>query len=166
MKRIVAPAALVTVFVTVFVLGILAAKARADEHRGCSNASLQGSFGFTATGTLLALPPPFAGPFAEIGRQTFDGRGNTDATATLSANGNIVSGVTVKGTYVVNPDCTGSMTLFILPFGITSDVDFVIDDDGEELRAISTDPGTVETVFTRSSSHEVARISRALTDSA
>jgi hypothetical protein len=35
--------------------------------------------------------------FGEIGRQTFDGRGNTDGTATLSANGNIVKGVTVQG---------------------------------------------------------------------
>src|ERR1700694_155220 len=129
MKRIIAPATLVTVFATVFVLGILP-RAQADEHRGCSNASLQGSFGFTSTGTLLALPPPFAGPFAEIGRQTFDGRGNTDATATLSANGNIVKGVTVQGTYVVDPDCTGSMTIYILPFGSTADLDLVLDDDG------------------------------------
>ena len=113
--------------------------------RGCSNASLQGSFGFTATGTLLALPAPFAGPFAEIGRQTFDGRGNTEATATLSANGNIVKEVTAQGTYVVNPDCTGSMTIYILPFAATANLDFVIDDDEAELRAISTSAGAIET---------------------
>jgi len=143
MKRTIAPTTLVIIFATVFVLGILP-RAQAGEHRECSNASLQGSFGFSATGTLLALPPPFAGPFAEIGRQTFDGNGNTDATATLSANGNIVKGVTVQGTYVVNPDCTGSMTIYILPFGTTADLDFVIDDDGEELRAVVTEAGAIE----------------------
>jgi len=143
MKRTIAPTTLVIIFATVFVLGILP-RAQAGEHRECSDASLQGSFGFSATGTLLALPPPFAGPFAEIGRQTFDGNGNTDATATLSANGNIVKGVTVQGTYVVNPDCTGSMTIYILPFGTTADLDFVIDDDGEELRAIVTEAGAIE----------------------
>ena len=142
MKRTIAPTTLVIVFATVFVLGILP-RAQAGEHRGCSNASLQGSFGFTSTGTILALPPPLAGPFAEIGRQTFDGRGNTEATATLSANGNIVK-VTVQGTYVVNPDCTGSMTLYVSPFGITVNADFVIDDDGAELRAIVTDAGAIE----------------------
>jgi hypothetical protein len=84
-----------------------------------------------------------AGPFAEIGRQTFDGSGNTDATATLSANGNI-NRVTVQGTYVVNPDWTGSMTLYVAPFGITVNADFVIDDDGEELRAITTGAGSIE----------------------
>jgi hypothetical protein len=60
MKRTVASKALVAVLATVFALGILP-KAWADDHRGCSDASLQGSFGFTSTGTLLALPPPLAG---------------------------------------------------------------------------------------------------------
>ena len=161
MKRTIAPTALVIVFATVFVLGILAAKAQAGEHRGCSNASLQGSFGFTSTGTLLALPPPLAGPFAEIGRQTFDGRGNTDATATLSANGNIVSGVTVQGTYQVNPDCTGSMTLFVS--AIWCYVTPGLCDRRRRGRASSHHHRAQESlraVFTRSSSHEVARTSR------
>ena len=143
MKRTIAPTTLVIVFATVFVLGMLP-RAEAGEHRGCSNASLQGSFGFTNTGTNIALPPPLAGPIAQIGRQTFDGRGNTHGTATLSANGNIFR-VTVQGTYVVNPDCTGSMTFYISPFGTRATADFVIDDDGAELRAIVTGPGAVET---------------------
>ena len=147
MKRTIVPTTLVIGFATVFVLGILTT-AQAGEHRECSNASLRGSFGFTSTGTLLALPPPSAGPFAEIGRQTFDGSGNTDATATLSANGNIRR-VTVQGTYEVNPDCTGSMTLFVSPFNSTVGLDFVIDDDGAELRAIITDAGAIESLVFR-----------------
>ena len=143
MKRTIAPATLVIVFATLFALGIVPT-AQAGEHKECSEASLHGSFGFTSTGTLLALPPPKAGPFAEIGRQTFDGRGNTDATATLSTNGNIVKGVTAQGTYAVNPDCTGSMTIYVLPFGSTVTLDFVIDDDGRELRAIVTGAGSIE----------------------
>ena len=142
MKRISAPTILASVFAIVLVLGTVS-RAQAGENRGCSSASLQGSFGFTSIGTLLALPPPFAGPFAEIGRQTFDGQGNTEGAATLSANGNIVR-VTVQGTYVVNPDCTGFMTIYILPFGSTATLDFVIDDDGTELRAIVTEAGAIE----------------------
>jgi len=143
MKRTSAPTTLVIVFATVFVLGIVP-RAQAGEQRECSNASLQGSFGYTSTGTLLAsipgLPPPLAGPFAEVGRQTFDGKGNTDATATLSANGNIQA-VTIAGTYTVNPDCTGTMTLNVSPLGVISHLDFVIVDDGAGLRAIVTDSG-------------------------
>jgi hypothetical protein len=54
--------------------------------------------------------------------------------------------VTVQGTYVVEPDCTGSMTLYISPFGATVLLDFVIDDDGAELRAIITDEGAIESI--------------------
>ena len=56
MKRAMTPTTLVTVFATAFALSILP-KAQAGEHIECSTASLQGSFGFTSTGTLLALPP-------------------------------------------------------------------------------------------------------------
>ena len=46
--------------------------------------------------------------------------------------------MTIQGTYVVNADCTGSMTLYVSPIGATVPLDFVIDDDGTELRAITT----------------------------
>jgi hypothetical protein len=146
MRRTIEPATLVIVLVTVFVLGFLPRVQAGADREECSKASLHGSFGFTSTGTLLALPPGFAGAFGEIGRQTFDGRGNTDATATLSANGHL-NHVTFQGTYDVNGDCTGSMDLFVSPLGITVTLDFVIDDDGTELRAITTGnrEGNVET---------------------
>jgi hypothetical protein len=105
MTRAMAPTTLATIFMTLFVVGT-APTARADEPRACSNASLRGSFGFTSQGALVAnFPPPVLGPFGEIGRQTFDGRGNTEGAATLSGNGNI-NRVTFQGTYIVNPDCT------------------------------------------------------------
>lgn len=132
------------VLTTVFGLGI-ATQAQAGEDKACSNASLQGSFGYSSTGTLLDsyVPPPFAGSFAEVGRQTFDGKGNTSGTATISSNGNI-NRVTIQGTYTVNADCTGSMTLFIPDFGATVHADFVIDRDGAEIRAIVTETGVIE----------------------
>jgi hypothetical protein len=134
----------VLVIATVFVLAIVP-KARAGEDEACSNATLHGSFAYSSTGALLDtyVPPPFAGPFAEVGKQTFDGKGKTQASATLSANGNIQQ-VTIEGTYHVNPDCTGSMTLYVLPFQSFVHADFVIDRDGAELRAIVTDSGVVE----------------------
>ena len=145
MRRTIAPTALVFVLATVFVVGV-APTAQADDHKDCSAASLQGSFGFTSTGNLLAIPAPFAGTFAEIGRQTFDGNGNTEGTATATANGNL-NHLTFKGTYVVNPDCTGSMTFHVDQLNATVTLDLVIDDDGAELRAIITGnvPGNTET---------------------
>jgi hypothetical protein len=141
----IAPTTLVIAFATVFFLGIVSS-AQANEHKECSNATLQGGFGYTATGTLLptVAPPPFSGPFGEIGRQNFDGNGNTDGTATASANGNIAK-LTISGTFTVNADCTGSMTLFVSPLGATAHLDFVIDKDGTEIQTIGTDAGEIET---------------------
>jgi hypothetical protein len=131
--------------VSMFCAQSVVAQEQSSKVKECSKATLWGSFGYSSTGTLLDsyVPPPFAGPFGEVGRQTFDGKGHTDATATISSNGNIAK-VTIEGTYTVNPDCTGSMTLNVSPFDSTVHADFVIGDDGEELRAIGSDSGVVE----------------------
>ncbi len=131
--------------VCMFYAQSVVAQEPSGKVKECSTATLKGSFGYTSIGTLTDsyVPPPFAGPFAEVGRQSFDGKGNTTATATVSSNGSI-NAVTVEGTYTVNADCTGTMTLNVSPFGSTVDVDFVIDDDGAEVRAIVSDAGVVE----------------------
>jgi hypothetical protein len=131
--------------VSMFYAQSVVAQEQSGKVKECSNATLQGSFGYTSTGTLLPsfVPPPYAGPFAEVGRQTFDGKGNTHATATTSSNGSIVK-VTIGGTYTVNQDCTGSMILEVSPFDSTVHADFVISDDGAEIRYIDTDSGVVE----------------------
>ena len=124
----------------------LAPTAKAD-NKNCTNASLKGTYGYTSTGFITVGPAP-VGPFAEVGTQTFDGKGATTATATLSANGNIVQ-ITITGTYTVNPDCTGTFTLLVSPFGATTHLFFVVDDNGTELRAIQTGGGSVETLIGR-----------------
>ena len=117
----------------------------------CSNATLNGSFGYTNTGTILAGPD--AGPFGGVGRQTFDGKGNTEATATVSVNGTI-SHATIRGTYVVNSNCTGSMTLVVSAGGetFTNHVDLVIVRGGTEIRAINADPGIFLTTVAKKQS--------------
>ena len=113
----------------------------------CSNATLRGAFAFTSTGFINA-PSPEAGPFAIVGRQTFDGNGAFAAAATVSQDGNIIP-VSIEGTYDVNSDCTGTFTVQISPVGITTHLFFVIDDNGKEFQVIQTDPGVVVTGFGR-----------------
>lgn len=112
----------------------MAASANAD-NKGCSNATLKGAFAHTASGFEIA-PPAIAGPLAGVGIDTFDGNGGVTTTATLSINGNIVP-LTAKGTYQVNPDCSGT---YILP-GTT--LFFVIANSGNEIHAVCVDPGVV-----------------------
>src|ERR1700686_216188 len=80
--------------VTALALGI-APTAKADD-KGCSNATLLGTFAFQTTGFITA-PPALAGPFGGVGTQTFDGSGATPATVTQSQSGNIHQ-VTMTGT--------------------------------------------------------------------
>jgi hypothetical protein len=112
----------------------MAAAANAD-NKGCSNATLKGTFSHTASGFEIA-PPAIAGPVAGVGTDTFDGNGGVTTTATISVNGNIVP-LTATGAYKVNPDCTGT---YILP-GTT--LFFVITDSGNEIQAVCIDPGVV-----------------------
>src|SRR5215472_2860563 len=82
--------------------------ARAQERERCSNATLKGSFGWRMTGTIGLPSSPV--PFAGVGKQTFDGNGNTELADVVSVNGVLYSS-TLTGTYAVNQDCTGSFTL-------------------------------------------------------
>ena len=119
--------------VAALALGIAPA-AKAND-KGCSNATLKGTFVHTASGFETA-PPSIAGPLVGVGTDTFDGNGGVVTTAMLSLNGNIVP-VTATGTYKVNPDCTGtykipSTTLYL-----------VIGDSGDQIDAICIDPGVI-----------------------
>jgi hypothetical protein len=122
------------------------ASARQDERARCTVATLKGNFGYTVTGSLAGGPTP--GPFAAVGRLTFDGSGNFQNIRTISRNGAITSRAQGIGTYSVEPDCTGTLT-FTDGGVVTLSTDIVIDADGDEFRMIATSPGTVLTVTGR-----------------
>jgi hypothetical protein len=146
MKQI-TPRILVIVFTTAFVLA-MAPSAAADD-KGCSNTTVKGTFAYTITGSTSNTPPPLTGPFGGVGRQTYDGNGHVSGTQTVNLNGNILR-QTYTGTYTVNPDCTGSITLVVdIPPGLVTHSDFVIDDNGNEIRSVETDPGGVLTLVGR-----------------
>jgi len=44
----------------------IAPTARAQVNKGCNNATLQGTFAYTVTGSFVAAPAPL-GPYAEAG---------------------------------------------------------------------------------------------------
>src|SRR5215475_9812984 len=80
--------------IAVLALGI-SPSAKADD-KGCSVATLKGTFAHTASGFEIA-PPAIAGPIAGVGMDTFDGKGGVTGTATISLNGTPVP-VTYTGT--------------------------------------------------------------------
>jgi hypothetical protein len=104
----------------------------------CTN--LQGSYGFSRSGTAAS------GTLSVVaaGVLVFDGAGNVSGHDTTSVNGNIIRR-TFSGTYTLNSDCTGSMTITFLTGtpGRVSPSDFVIVDDGKGLLLINTNAGEV-----------------------
>jgi hypothetical protein len=80
----------------------------------CTAATLKGNYvyaqdGFNIAGDAAAQRTPFA----QIGREIFDGKGNMTGTASASLNGTVVRS-TYAGTYVVNPNCSSTVTINIL----------------------------------------------------
>ncbi len=109
----------------------------------CSLGSLAGSFGITTTGWIVAFGP--VGPVGEVGTITFDGTGGVSQATTVSLNGTILLNRMSSGSYVVNADCTGSLSLALPPPAGVSNSNFVIVEHGRELRLINAGAGRVLT---------------------
>ena len=114
-----------------------------SRHFRCSNATLAGRYATRGDGFIPGGPPPtpFV-PFATVSMMTFDGYGHLSNDVTTSTNGAINSSVN-PGTYTVDADCTGSVTITIPtpPFQLTFNL--VIADSGEEFNLIATTPSVV-----------------------
>jgi hypothetical protein len=122
-----------------------------DIRSGCGVSALNGTYVSLEDG----------GAFAERGPRVPSGGASTPVvvlnTLNLDGNGVITGGVgstnvgsnvrrnfsIVSGNYDVSTECAGSLT-YTLDFGATVTQDFVIADDGEEYRFVSTNPRRVQ----------------------
>jgi hypothetical protein len=112
-----------------------------QAQSGCSDRSLRGSYGFQINGNIVGL-----GPIAGTALVTYDGVGNFTQTDNVNING---GGIPVlnrqgSGTYIVNPDCTGTQILN-LPGGQVTHTTFVIVGNGKQVFDVGTDPHVVIT---------------------
>jgi hypothetical protein len=119
----------------VLALALTAGPTARAANRECSNATLSGTYSDQDTGYIIGV-----GPFAGVNLDSFDGKGHITISGMSSLNGDVSPGVET-GTYTVNPDCTGTYT--VEGGGLTIDAFFVIDQDGNELKIVITDPGNV-----------------------
>ena len=106
----------------------------------CSNASLHGTYGFHA---IAFTVPPSGGPAtprAVIGLFTLDGAGNFTTSLTINDNGVIThpAANASLGTYQINPDCTGTLSI-----AVGGTVEIVVVDKGREFYQMRTDPASV-----------------------
>jgi hypothetical protein len=112
----------------------------------CSLKTIKGSYATSTTGSIVFAGP--VGAVADVGKIVFDGDGGASQTTAVSLNGVInANRPSISGSYVVDADCTGDISLILpTPTGtITSTSRFVIVSNGEELLTINTGVGRVLT---------------------
>jgi hypothetical protein len=104
------------------------------HSRVCSLVTMRGTHGYSYSGTVMGSSIAAAGPI------TFGGAGNLSATYDVNLGGTVFHGA-FTGTYTVNADCTGTVTLQLPLLGISSHGSFVIVDNGRRTYFVGTDSG-------------------------
>ena len=136
---------------TLMTILLLASVCVQAEDRGlknaCSNATLTGDYGFTISGTRPLGPPPAPiEQFVGLSVTHFDGNGGLIQPAG-SSHGSISGDSptdTGFGSYSLNADCTGTMTIFnqdqpALHLAI------VVSHSGDLIHTVVSDPGVAVT---------------------
>jgi hypothetical protein len=109
--------------------------ARAQDNGGCSNATLQGDYAFSVLTVATAT-----GPNVVVGLGRFDGRGRFQQTD-FPGNGGTDLGLTSfrtgqTGSYTINPNCTGFMTIDLGSAVGTVENALVISNGGGSIHAV------------------------------
>ena len=123
-------------------MGLLpVARAQAEDDVQCSNRTIRGTYGFSVDGTFLAgtSPTPVA-VLRAVALTTFDGKGGLTQVDHYVVNGAPQTPPNTDwpastGTYTVNSDCTGKLTLNVpgMPPFVSY---FVVTRSGKEIRTV------------------------------
>jgi hypothetical protein len=125
---------------------VLAASSSLTAHAsGCTNSTIRGSYAFTIHGQIF--PPDGSTPLLIDGlaKTTFDGNGHLTQLDAVAANGNVAPGwARNKGTYSVNSDCTGTMTVSNGDNPLVH-LQIIVSDSGNTIHDMVIDPGFATT---------------------
>jgi hypothetical protein len=138
-RRMTALVPLATLAALALIATALSAAQAQDSTGTCSVRMLKGTYSVEGQGTVVSqLPnfpaPPF--PFAEVAIDYLDGAGNISGKFTANVDGVVMPG-TVAGTYTLNSDCTGTVTMQTNS-GIPINESFVVRGN-RSLRLVDTD---------------------------
>jgi hypothetical protein len=127
--------------------------ARGETDDGpCSNRTLNGAYGFSVEGMLFESANQRTSVFRAVALTTFDGKGGLTQVDHYVVNGSPQTPPgdpwpSSKGTYKVNPNCTGSLTLNVPNFPPFVSY-FVVVNHGQEIRTV-LDTNLVSSVGTK-----------------
>lgn len=133
------------VFSLIVVCATTVGFAQQAPQNACSNRSAKGLYGYSCTGYVAGQP------FAAYGVVAGDGKGQWNGKGTVSLNGTILPwthNTRPTEPASVNSDCTGKVTYEVTMGGQSAPdahFDFVIVDDGREVKGFPADPGYAAT---------------------
>jgi hypothetical protein len=140
--RLLGSAAAVLVLITVLALTAQRdVAARADERTGgCSTASLRGDYGILVSG-IRGAGPGRTESFVGTAFHSYDGNGNFEGfDNTQGQLSGAVSNRAVSGTYEINPDCSGTVTMIIPGVPVPIVTSIVLVDHGREIEEAVMSP--------------------------
>jgi hypothetical protein len=120
------------------------ASAATAHGRGCSDSTIKGEYAFAIHGQILTPGGPLV--VDGIAKTTFDGNGNFTQVDTVAVNGFITQVWRPgTGTYTLNSDCTGTMTLMNQGDPAPLHLAIVVSQSGAIIHDVVTDPGVAVT---------------------
>lgn len=119
-------------------------RGRAD---GAAPASLRGTWGFSASGTVLPPAFPAPTPAVAVGRMSFDPHSSDCMIEdTINLGGTSLSRTSSTCTYAVGPGGLGTIAVTFPGDPAPTPLSFVLVDKDREMRFIRTDLGVAEGV--------------------
>jgi hypothetical protein len=124
---------------------VLAASSSLTAHASvCTNSTISGTYAFTLHGTIF-LPDGSTLLIDGIAKQTYDGKGNMTQVDAVATNGVLTPGWrSGTGTYSVDSDCTGTLTIMV-PGTPDLHLQFIVARSGNTIHQVVIDPGIATT---------------------
>ncbi len=131
--------------------GLLAAALAAGApqtlaKKGFGDDSIEGTWGFSALGTLVPPAVPAQTPAAAVGLMVFDGEGGCIIDDTINIGGASFSRVSSSCVYAVDANGTGAIEATFPGDPGPTPLSFVVVSDATEIRFIRTDLGVASGV--------------------
>jgi hypothetical protein len=126
---------------------IAAASLPASAGDQCSLATMKGSYLYAQDGILLGKSTDKNQPFAQAGREHFDGKGGMPGIYSGNFNGIIARG-SYKGTYKMNSNCSGTVTFEDNQKNV-SHYDIYATQNGNEFVFVQTDSSSITAAYER-----------------
>jgi hypothetical protein len=132
---------LVVCVVLVFGSSVMAQSASPESGgKRCSEQTLSGNYGAQIEGTLY-IPngpnPPLKVDLRTISMEHYDGEGNVTFFDHVVVDGNPAQEKEASGTYMVNPNCTGTFRVDTAPGLPPLEVYFVVVKRGTEIHGVT-----------------------------